>query len=149
MKVQLNGLRSILKEIFYHWIIFPKPTSLPNGEWNGKLVWLHNSFLPSSTVLSSWVTLMARRSILAWRLFALADNPWASLASSPNRSSAWRLKLDNCLTVFARVPLVAASSSDGNGYPSGMVFRDTWTGCTTLFGRGIFILSRPSQYHFL
>lgn len=95
------------------------------------------SHIPSSTLLSSWVTLTAKRSILACRELARSLNPCASLASSPNRSSACLDRLDNCLIVLARVPLVAASSSDGNGKSSGMVPRATCTGSTSRFGSGI------------
>lgn len=93
--------------------------------------------VPSSTLLSSWVTLTAKRSILACRELARSLNPCASLASSPNRSSACLDRLDSCLIVLAKVPLVAASSSDGSGKSSGMVPRATCTGSTSRFGSGI------------
>lgn len=99
---------------------------------------------PSSTLLSSWVTLTASRSILACKELALSLNPWASLASSPNRSSACLDKLDSCLIVLANVPFVTASNSEGRGKFSGMVPRATSTGSTSRLGSGIFFLSERS-----
>lgn len=99
---------------------------------------------PSSTLLSSWVTLTASRSILACKELALSLNPWASLASSPNRSSACLDKLDSCLIVLANVPFVTASNSEGRGKFSGMVPRATSTGSTSRLGSGIFFLLERS-----
>lgn len=96
-----------------------------------------SGFWPSSTLLSSWVTLTASLSILACKELALSLKLWASLASSPNKSSACLDKLDSCLMVLASVPFVAASNSDGRGKSSGMVPRATCTGSTNRFGSGI------------
>lgn len=104
---------------------------------------LMGKIVPSSTLLSSCVTLTASLSILAWRELARSLRVTASLASSPKRSSACLERLESCRIVLARVPFVAASNSEGSGNASGMVPRATCTGSTSLLGSGIFLPPYP------
>ncbi len=96
-----------------------------------------NSELPSSTVESSWVTLIDNRSILAWRLELLKfgrkkisfnvckttgrKNRWTNLAAIdsaalnrfPKISSACLDNEDSWRIILDNVPLVTPSSSSG------------------------------------
>jgi len=74
------------------------------------MLWIN---LPSSTVESSCVTLMASRSILAWRLELLDAIDSASQNRFPKISSAWRDSDDSCRMMLAKVPFVTPSSSSG------------------------------------
>jgi len=71
----------------------------------------------------------------------MPDKIIAQLYSTVSLISDWQAYLDsddNCRTVFAKVPFVTHSSSEGMGKSSGKVPRVMCTGSITRFGKGIF-----------